>query len=208
MNAVSPASTGLAVLAAVSVLAAATAVRPRRAARALAQSDDAASNIRAGRINAYRIRRQQQHAIAQHFPSAVELVVLAVRAGHLPFAAMQASAPLVAPCLRPAFARVVAQVHSGARFADALSALPELLGPPAQPLASALAGAERYGLPLAPVLDRLAADAHADRRRQLEALSRQLPVRLSLPLVLCTLPAFVLMAVVPLLLAALASLRT
>ncbi len=208
MNAVGTARAGLAGLAAVSVLAAATALRPRRAARALTQSHDAAPNIHAGRISAYRIRRLQQRTIAQHFPSAVELVVLAVRAGHLPFAAVQASAPLVAPCLRPAFAEVVAQVHSGTRFADALGALPQLLGPPAQPLASALAGAERYGLPLAPVLDRLAADAHADRRRQLEALSRQLPVRLSLPLVLCTLPAFVLMAVVPLLLAALASLRT
>jgi pilus assembly protein TadC len=52
-------------------------------------------------------------------------------------------------------------------------------------------------LPLAPTLARLAADARHDRRRQAEAAARALPVRLSFPLVLCLLPAFVLLGIVP-----------
>ena len=40
------------------------------------------------------------------------------------------------------------------------------------------------------------------RRRRAEEAARRLPVQLLFPLVLCVLPAFVLLAVVPLLLAA------
>ena len=85
--------------------------------------------------------------------------------------------------------------------------LPRRLGPCALTLADGLAAADRDGLPLAPVLDRLADEARQHRRRQADTLARQLPVRLSLPLVLCTLPSFVLLAVAPLLLAALSSLH-
>ena len=63
------------------------------------------------------------------------------------------------------------------------------------------------GLALAPVLDRLAHDARAARRRQGESAARKLPVRLSFPLVACTLPAFVLLALAPALLGALSTLR-
>jgi tight adherence protein C len=74
-------------------------------------------------------------------------------------------------------------------------------------LTDSLIAADRYGLPLAPVLDRLADEARQHRRRIADANARQLPVRLSLPLVLCTFPSFVLLAVVPLLLAAFSSLN-
>ena len=74
-------------------------------------------------------------------------------------------------------------------------------------VADSFAAADRYGQPIAPVLERLALEARQHRRRQADALARQLPVRMSVPLVLCTLPSFVFLAVVPLLLAALSSLQ-
>jgi tight adherence protein C len=153
-------------------------------------------------------RRALARAVDRQYAGAVELVVLAVRAGYLPAAAIAASVAHAPPAVAPALAEVAARVNSGERFADALGSLPRLLGPVARPLADSLAAADRYGLPLAPVLDRLASEARQQRRRQAEALARQLPVRLSLPLVLCTLPAFVLMAIVPLLLAAITSLAS
>jgi hypothetical protein len=124
-----------------------------------------------------------------------------------PAAAIHQSLPRLPPAVRPGFAAVAERCAAGVRFADALAALPEALGPVAAPLADTLAAADRYGLPLAPVLERLAGEARLHRRRQAEALARQLPVRLAGPLVLCTLPAFVLLSIVPLLLAALSSLN-
>ena len=50
-------------------------------------------------------------------------------------------------------------------------------------------------------------DANASRRRQGEAAARRLPVRLSFPLVTCTLPSFVLLAIAPAILGAVSSLR-
>lgn len=140
-------------------------------------------------------------------PDAIDLFVLAVRAGHLPTTAIEIVLPHLDPALQPAFTEVSGAVGNGMRFADALAILPSRLGPQVAPLADSLIAADRYGLPLAPVLDRLADEARQHRRRLADANARQLPVRLSLPLVLCTLPSFVLLAVVPLLLAAFASLN-
>ena len=75
-------------------------------------------------------------------------------------------------------------------------------------MAAAVASADRDGLPLGPVLDRLAAEARAARRRLGEAEARRLPVRLTFPLVACTLPSFVLIAIAPAVLGALSTLRT
>jgi hypothetical protein len=62
-------------------------------------------------------------------------------------------------------------------------------------------------LPLTPVLDRLTDEANAGRRRAGEAAARRLPVRLSFPLVVCTLPSFVLLAIAPAVLGALSTVR-
>lgn len=137
---------------------------------------------------------------------ALDLLVLSIRAGLLPIEGLRTVLPQLRGEVHVAFRTVVEQVDAGARVADALSLLPALLGPRALLLADALAAADRDGLPLAPVLERLAADARAQRRRHADALARQLPVRMAFPLVLCVLPSFVLLAVAPMLIAALSAL--
>ena len=141
----------------------------------------------------------------------VDLLVLGLRAGLLPLLALRTLADECPPSVRPALRAVLTDVDHGARLGEALRHLPRLVAPTHAPLASIVAdqlvAAEVHGLPLTPVLERLATDARDRRRRELDAAVRRLPVRLSLPLVLCTLPSFVLVAVVPLLLAALSSLR-
>ena len=74
------------------------------------------------------------------------------------------------------------------------------------PIADTLAMAERHGTPIAQTLEQLALDVRERRRRQAEADARKLPIRMSFPLVVCTLPSFVLIAIVPAVLAAMASL--
>jgi tight adherence protein C len=146
--------------------------------------------------------------ISTDFPDALDLLVLSIRAGYLPAQAVVEITPFLSHLLQPAFTAVSDAMQHGDRFADALGALRSNLGPIAQPLVDSLSAADRYGLPLAPVLERLAFEARQQRRRDGDAAARELPVRLAMPLVLCTLPSFVLLAIVPLLLGALSSLHT
>ena len=159
----------------------------------------------------YMPARRRTRAVRQieaDYPDALDVLVLSIRAGYLPAQAVVETTQYLPASLRHSFASVGQAMHGGDRFADALSELSVQLGPIAQPLVDSLASAERYGLPLAPVLERLAFEARQQRRRQSDASARELPVRLAMPLVLCTLPSFVLLAIVPLLLGALSSLRT
>ena len=158
------------------------------------------------------IRRRRRAARAgaelrEAMPDAVELFVVCVHAGRSPPQAIAELARSAPSPVRPAFAAVELQLHRGRTLADALDELPRIAGSPGRELATAVATADRDGLPLAPVLDRLATEARAERRRAGEAAARGLPVRLSFPLVVCTLPSFVLLAIAPAVLGALSTLR-
>ncbi|MEN9646667.1 MAG: putative type secretion system protein [Actinomycetota bacterium] len=155
------------------------------------------------RRRAARVHREAEQVL----PDTIDLIVLAVRSGLLPLAALRLLHPHLAAVVRDPVGDVVAAADQGTRFADALPLLAQRLGPALHPLVDGFVAADRDGLPLAPLLERLSADARAQRRRRIDALARELPVRLAAPLVLCSLPAFVLLAVVPLLLAAFASLH-
>ena len=147
-------------------------------------------------------RRRRRAAL----PDAIELIVVAVRAGRTPTDAVLTASTAADDVLAPAFDAFEHRLRRGAAFADALMAFAEQIGGPAVPMADAMATADRYGLPLAPVLDRLVDEARAERRRQAAEAARRLPVALSFPLVVCSLPAFVLPAIVPAVLGAVASL--
>ncbi len=151
--------------------------------------------------------RRERANVARTLPDAIELTITAIRAGLPPSAALTSVAPHCSPPIRAAIEEVEHRLQRGQRLADAIDALPHLLGPAAAALADGLSSAERYGLPLEPVLERLALGVRADRRRLAEQRARTLPVRLSFPLVACTLPSFVLLAIVPALLGALATLQ-
>ena len=102
---------------------------------------------------------------------------------------------------------VARRIAHGDRTADALEGAGENLGESVRPLVKVLCASERYGTPLVPALERLAIEARNDRRRRAEEAARRVPVKLLFPLVLCTLPAFALLTVVPLLVGAFGSLR-
>jgi tight adherence protein C len=154
-----------------------------------------------------RARADERRAIEAAMPDATELLVACLHAGRSPTQAVLELARLAPLPVRPAFAAVEQRLHRGHGLADALGELGERCGTCALPLVTAISTAVRDGLPLAPVLDRLTDDANASRRRQGEAAARRLPVRLSFPLVVCTLPSFVLLAIAPAILGAVSSLR-
>jgi tight adherence protein C len=84
----------------------------------------------------------------------------------------------------------------GLDFEHALDAVARAT-PRLRPLADALLATDRLGVPVGPVLARLAEEDRTALRRAAEAHARRIPVRLLFPLVFLVLPAFVLLTVVP-----------
>ena len=180
------------------------------AGRALAARPRAATpdtQRRAGPVRLPGRTRRRERLLDAAFPELLDLLVVSVQGGMLPAQALVEAATLVRPPLGEALDALGARLARGERFADALHVLVDRLGPRALGLVATVVAADRHGLPLAPAVERLADEARGQRRRLAEAAARELPVRLSFPLVLCTLPSFALVAIVPLLVAALSSLR-
>jgi len=155
-----------------------------------------------------RSERTARRGARRALPDLIELVIIGVRAGLTPAGAFTMSVDHAAPELRPALDAVTHEMQRGRRLSDALSVLPDLLGPDARFFTDALITADRYGLPIGPMLDQLAAEVRADRTRQAQQQARTLPVKLSFPLVVCTLPSFVLLAIAPAVLGAVSTLTT
>jgi tight adherence protein C len=155
---------------------------------------------------ARRARRAHEDAVVDQLPDIVDLLLLTTSAG------LPVPAALVAIGSRPggpfgvAVAAGAGHVAGGGTNAGALALVSDAVGPPARPLLDVLVEHDRYGTPLAPALGRVGIEARARRRRHAEESARRLPVTLLFPLVLTTLPAFVLLTVVPLLAGSLGSL--
>jgi tight adherence protein C len=143
-----------------------------------------------------RRQREATEAVLDELPDVVDLLRLATGAG--------LSLPLALPMVGRHGAGPVREVLAAAQadrarpLGDALVAHLDPLGPGATRLARALADHLRYGAALEPRLAQVGLEARADRRRHAEIDARRVPVRLLLPLVLCALPAFGLLTVVPL----------
>jgi len=152
-----------------------------------------------------RSERRAERAARAALPDLIELVIIGVRAGLTPAAALTMSAEHADPALAPCLDAVVHQMQRGRRLSDALDVLPRFLGPDAAFFTDSLVTADRYGLPLGPVLDQLGAEVRADRSRHAQQQARTLPVKLSFPLVVCTLPSFVLLAIAPAVLGAIST---
>lgn len=156
-------------------------------------------------IHTRKLDREQTADIERCLPDAVDLLRLATHAGLSVHQLLRGVLPSLPTPLRPAFAEVQRRVDRGVRLGDALDAL-EVLGEAVHPLLSVIRSTAFDGTPLLPALERVATDSRMIRRRRAEQLARRLPVQLLLPLVLCVLPAFALLAVVPLIAASLGAL--
>jgi tight adherence protein C len=161
-------------------------------------------------LPALAVRRQHRRrlaAVAADVPDIVDLLVLAVGAGLTVRLAVAAVARRAPGPLGAELARAGQEAELGRRLADALDDLPPRAGEATRPLVAALVASERYGAPLGAGLERLAHEVRADRRRRAEEAARKVPVKLLFPLVSCTLPAFGLLTVAPLVASAVRSLR-
>lgn len=147
----------------------------------------------------YRRRRKVEVSFSKHIPELIDTLLVLIRAGHSPAAAMSQLHNWSPEDLKPHLLRVNTELAAGMRFAETMKNLRETLGPCIYLICDILVCADRDGLPITSVLDQLSFHAHQERRRLREIEARELPVRLLFPLVCCILPSFVLLAMVPLL---------
>lgn len=158
------------------------------------------------RLARVRRRRDLERAVADTLPDAVELLLLCCGAG----IALPLAQPLVADHLPEPLGPALRAAHTatgaGLPRADGLHLELGRLGDRATALAHVLSDHLRYGVALAPALERLGLELRLDRRRRAEQDARRVPLRLLGPLIACVLPAFGLLTVVPLLVASLRSL--
>lgn len=136
--------------------------------------------------------------VERDLPDLVDLLALAVGAGLSLPAALPVVAPVAPASLRKDLTSVVDGLAGGRSTDEAVAQLAVRWGGPGRPLVHALSDHLRYGTPALPALERVAAEARTRRRRAGEIRARKLPVLLLFPLVLCTLPAFGLLTVAPL----------
>jgi hypothetical protein len=135
-------------------------------------------------------------ALARDLPVAVDLLGVAVGAGCTPYLAVEVAARWSPASVAVAFDDVMRSCALGLDFEHALDAVARAT-PRLRPLADALLATDRLGVPVGPVLARLADEDRTALRRAGEAHARRIPVRLLFPLVFLVLPAFVLLTVVP-----------
>ena len=153
-------------------------------------------------------RRIRQRAIDRAIPELVDLFVLAASVGHPVWRSLELVSTRAPAAVRPMVVAACAQVERGAPLASALEQFGRILGPLGCTLTDALVSGLVTGSPLGPALAGVAEAAHDRRRRQAEEAAKRLPITLLVPLVCCILPAFILLAVVPLLVGSFASLQT
>lgn len=155
--------------------------------------------------------RSNQHKdqnIVGDLAEAVDLFLLSTSAGLTVWLTLEEVAKHMQCPLGETLREAVRRVNLGNSLAETLDWLSHQHNGQLRLLTRPLIEAERYGVALEPSLLRARDEARQLRRRQAETAARRVPVKLMFPLVICILPAFGLLTVVPQLVSTLNLLRT
>lgn len=140
-------------------------------------------------------------------PEVIDLIILGVGSGLTSRHSLEMSLPWLQAPFSSAVSEVIRRSNGGEAFAVALEMATTELGPAARPLINTLIASETDGAALLPALLRVSDEARRRRRVEAENRARRVPVSMLFPLVLCILPAFALLTVVPLLIGTLTDLE-
>lgn len=139
-------------------------------------------------------RRRRQQLLAQA-PDVLDLLVACLASGSTVVAAVEATAAAVAAPASEVLGVVAAQLRLGAEPGAAWA--PVAAEPPLAALATSVARSADSGAALADALAVTADELRVRRRSEVDSAARRIGVRLTAPLGLAFLPAFVLLGIVP-----------
>lgn len=144
--------------------------------------------------------------VMRALPEVVDLLLVGVGAGLTPRETLHRCRAWLPDPFATAVHSALSRAASGATFADALDRAMTPLGHRVRPLVAALNAGERDGSTLAGGLLRVSDDARRLRRVAAQERARRVPVAMLGPLLLCVLPSFALLTLVPLVLGSLSEL--
>jgi tight adherence protein C len=160
------------------------------------------------RIVGQRADRARRRRIDEQVPHLLDLLAAASASGLSASQALERGADGVGDPMREALAAGLDRVRLGARWRDELLQVAERHG--LEDLRRAIrvvTRAERLGTPLAAACAELAASVRAARRARSMERARTASIKMLFPLVFLVLPAFLLLTVVPVLVATLQRIR-
>lgn len=98
-------------------------------------------------------------------------------------------------------------LHHGVSLHDAIVPLRQAFGSRSAVFIDMVLSADHDGLPLVSLVDRLSEEARRQRQRDTDIRIRQVPARLTFPLVFCILPSFIVLTMFPIVSSAFSSLQ-
>lgn len=156
----------------------------------------------AGRLESGASRRSEAVARRQ-LPGALDLVTAALEAGRPPGAALALVAEVTPD---PLGTDLSAVAHRVVVAGDLHAAVSDVSGP-LLPLARALRRADQSGVPVADVIASVAMDVRREHHAAHRERARRVGVRTAAPLGLCFMPAFLLIGIVPTIIAVASNIR-
>lgn len=128
-------------------------------------------------------------------PYVYSLIAVASSSGLSAEASLRCISKYVPPSVFDSVANAVDRIDSGQSFREALSTWEQ--HPHMRSLAHILTESMESGTSALPALDAMTRDALAKVRRSSDIAMKKLPVTMLFPLVVCILPAFMLLSVIP-----------
>lgn len=158
-------------------------------------------------VRSLRRYRNRRHPNFDALVETVDLLLAAVRAGYSPAQSVLMLAD-VTPCsVSSVFGALRAKVEAGTPIVDALLHARSELGSEFAPVIDLVVSSIRLGIPTETLMIHLRSESRFVHRHLGEDLARRLSVRLTIPLVLCILPSFVVLIIVPIVMGTIAHLR-
>src|SRR6478735_1034413 len=136
--------------------------------------------------------------IQRELPDAIDLLTISVESGLGFDAALQQVAANTEGPLADEFSRVLREMQIGSSRAEALRGLADRTNlVELRSFVSAMVQADAFGIPIANVLRVQSSEMRVKRRQRAEEKAQQVPVKMTIPLIFCILPALFIIVMGP-----------
>jgi tight adherence protein C len=127
----------------------------------------------------------------------IDAFAVSLRAGLTITQSFERVAEIAPASVRAQCGDLARALHHGVSLHDAIIPLREVFGSRSAVFIDMVLSADRDGLPLVNLVDRLSEEARRQRQRDTDIRIRQVPARLTFPLVFCILPSFIVLTMFP-----------